>query len=240
MKRKYLLILTVAMTMAAAPLHAQLLGFSHSVSLVGIIPTGSFSKAQEIRNLAEPIFERDQIGGDAALGVGLSYRLGKSFDVVVGDLMPFAEVGFFWNRIGSNNRDHFDDERSKDPRYRNLPLMVGIQYRHDLLPLIKPYAELGFGVDWFLPVREGWSDDNAHPYYVFKSSSASAWQFGIGTYIGHMVSVGLTYYGLGKHAFDFKVKSTEKPGDPNFAKNQNATTQYRRINALALKLAFHF
>lgn len=239
--KKYFLMLAVAMTMAGAPLYAQMLGFSHSVSVIGVIPTGQFSKSVRIENAALPIFERSQIGSDAAFGIGFSYRIGKSFDVLVGDLQPFAEVGFMWNRIGSDNRDRFDDQRSKAPRYRNMPLMIGVQYRHDLLPLIKPYIELGFGVDWFLPVREGWSSDDTKPYYVFKSSSATAWQLGIGTYIGGMVSVGLSYYGLGKHAFDFNESSTEHPGQAGFGKiENNKSTEYRRINALMLKVAFHF
>lgn len=240
MKRKFVSLLA-ALMLAAAPLHAQLLGFSHSVSLVGVMPTGSFAKSVTVNSESVPVFDRSQIGKDASLGIGVSYRLGKSFDMLVGDLMPFAEVGFFWNRIGGDNRDIFDDARSKDPRYRNVPLMVGLQFRYDLSPMVKPYADLGFGIDWFLPCREGWSDDGSKPYYVFKSSAATAWQFGVGAYIGSMVSVGVTYYGLGKHAFDFNEKRTEQPGVPGFARDaNNARAEYRRINALALKVAFHF
>ncbi len=239
--KKNFLLLAVAMTMAVAPLHAQLLGFSHTVSAIGVIPTGQYSKSVRLNDVAVPIFERNQVGSDATIGIGLSYRIGKSFDVIVGDLQPFAEVGILWNRIGGDNRDYFDDQRSKIPRYRNIPLMLGVQYRHDLLPLIKPYVELGLGVDWFLPVREGWSGSSTLPYYVFKSSSAMAWQFGIGTYIGGMFSLGLSYYGLGKHAFDFNERSTEVPSVPGFAKAANAEkTEFRRINALVFKFAFHF
>ena len=79
--KKYFLMLAVAMTMAGAPLYAQMLGFSHSVSVMGVIPTGQFSKSVRIENAALPIFERSQIGSDAAFGIGFSYRIGKSFDV---------------------------------------------------------------------------------------------------------------------------------------------------------------
>lgn len=241
MKRKYLLLLAL-LTASVAPLHAQLLGFSHSVSLVGLVPTGPFSKSVTMQDPANPIFNRDDVGRDASLGVGVTYRLGKRFDVVVGDLTPFVEAGFFWNGIGSDNRDLFDDQRSADPTYRNIPLMVGVQYRHNLLPLIKPYVELALGYDIFMGFKEGWSNPSlGRPYYVFQSSGTSAWQLGVGTYIASKVSVGLTYYDLGKHAFDFKESSTKVVNDPNFASAANHTkAQYQRIGAMALKVSFHF
>lgn len=240
--KKIFLFFAFAVLLAVTPLYAQLLGFSHSVSLIGIAPTGAFAKDVRINNLEKPIFDRSQIAKDATIGVGLSYRIGKRFDVIIGDLTPFAEVGFFWNRISGDNRDAFDDKRSDDPRYRNMPMMLGVQYRHDLLPLIKPYIEVGLGIDWFLPVKEGWEDKSGYPYYVFKSSTATAWQLGVGTYIGGLVSVGITYYALGKHAFDFNTNRTEMRGFESMsASAQNdSKAEYRRINALAMKVSFHF
>lgn len=238
MKKTYLFFLTVAVVTFCLPTRAQVVGFSHTVSVVGTVPTGSFGRSIDL-NPGYPVYERDQIGKDAALGLGLTYRIGKSFDVILGDLMPFAEVGFFWNRVGSSHRDAFDDQRAKAPVYKNVPMMIGVQYRHDLLPLIKPYVELAFGFDWFFPGRTGDSDKaTGNPYFVYKSDFASAWQFGVGTYIGGKVSAGLTYYGFGKHDIDFNTKRSQV--GTTSGPVSNATTEFRKVQALALKLSFHF
>ena len=124
--------------------------------------------------------------------------------------------------------------------------MIGLQYRHDLTPIIKPYAEFAFGVDWFFPGREGDSDHKTdaadptqrNPYYVFKPTAASAWQLGFGVYIAGKVSAGLSYYNLGKHAIDYNIGKTYMATVGTSA--SNATTEWRRVHALALKVGFHF
>ena len=81
MKKTSLLLLTALLSGLLIPLQAQKLEYAHTVELVGLLPTGSFSKSIDL-NPGYPILERNQIGKDAALGVGLDYRFGVKFDIV--------------------------------------------------------------------------------------------------------------------------------------------------------------
>ena len=210
--------------------HAQL---TQSFYLNGTLPTGQFNDKITL-NETLPVMGRDQIGQNANVGLGATYRIGYRFDIGYGEVTPFAEGSFYWNRIKGSSRDAYDNQRSTDPHYFNIPISIGINYRYPVTNLITPYAEIAMGYDFFSITGEGWKDKTGFPYYRYNAGNSLCWQIGAGTHLGDYVSVGLTYYGLGKHMIDYNTKHSQGLGlDPN------ATTVHRRIGLLAIRIGFH-
>lgn len=210
--------------------HAQL---THSFYLNGTLPTGQFNDKIHINDALLPM-GREQIGQNANVGLGATYRIGYRFDIGYGEVTPFAEGSFFWNRIKGSSRDIYDDNRCTDPHYFNIPISIGINYRYPVTNLITPYAEIAMGYDFFSISAEGWKDKTGLAYYRYNAGNSLCWQIGAGTHLGDYVSVGLTYYGLGKHMIDYNIKHSQGlPADPN------ATTEHRRIGLVALRIGFH-
>ena len=243
LKKVCTMVAAVLMVAVAMPAKAQFT-LRQSVSLVFGIPTGDFGKNYDV-NTAIPVMTRENIGSDAGIGIGLNYRAMTEFDVTVGTLNPFVEAGFMWNRVSKDNRDRFDDMRSDFPKYYNIPIMIGLQYCYDQLPImVKPYAEFGIGTDLFIATHEGTkSSDDAIPYLTYKSTASLAWQIGIGAYIGGMVSAGFTYYGYGKHGMDYKKAEDYKDPLTNTVltvSDLNAQAKYQHLGTIAFKVAFHF
>lgn len=213
---------------------------NHSFYLMGTAPTGESNSSIYIKDpsgLTMSPMGREDIGKGSAVGLGFNYRASYTFDIGYGEVMPFADVEFFWNRIKGSYRDEYDKARCTDPHYFNVPIMIGLQYSYDITTLLKPYAELGIGYDLFFATAEGWKSDAAKPYFAYKIKGALAWQFGVGTYLGPHVSVGLTYYGLGKHMIDYKTSKCHYADACEFI-NQNKT-ESRNVGLFALKVGFH-
>ena len=245
----YVCVALAAMSVATSS-YAQGFSFKQSVSLVTMIPTGDFGKSVDLLTYYNgtttetyPVLGRDNVGKDAGLGLGLNYRAMMDFEVMMGNLSPFIEAGFMWNRISRDNRDKFDEARSTTPKYYNVPIMIGLQYSYDLHSNVKPYGEFAIGTDLFFITREGKKDDAVVPNFVYKTGAALAWQIGVGAYIGNRVSAGITYYGYGKHSVDYNESRTSFAGSTiaNYAYVENAShTVFRRIGCIALKVGFHF
>ena len=129
-------------------------------------------------------------------------------------------------------REAYDNAGAKYPSYYNVPMYLGFKYRYDINDILRPFAEIGFGYDFFFITK---SDGRSDMWYKFKPSHAIGWEMGLGTYLGKNVSVGLYYIGLGTHKIAFTNKSSYRPVD-----NTAYITSPRSLGELALRIGFHF
>lgn len=238
-------LLGISLLLAGMASHANA-QFRQSVYLNGVLPTGQFAQnvSSGISNVPLGIKE---IGKDAALGIGASYRISYRFDVGMGEVAPLVEASLFWNMIGSDWRDKYGNSNYGIPTYFNVPVLVGITYFYDeLWNDITPFGEFGVGADWMKITREGKgaSDDNGLYYYAYKGNIAMAWMVGVGAMFGRHVSAGIYYYGLGKHYVDYTDKTVEKNATAAaydaLRKAGAETRQSRTVGELALRIGFHF
>lgn len=220
--------------------------FRQSVFLNGNLPTGNFAKSVNSNWTTVPL-SYENIGHAAVMGFGGGYRASYRFDVGVGEVAPFAQADIFWNMISGEWRDKYLDADMKAPTYFNIPLMAGVSYFYDeLWNDITPYGEFGVGADLFMITREGLGSGelNGTAYYAYKPSVTMAWMVGAGTYFGRHVSVGLYYYGFGKHPIDYTSKTLDKNAVANAQVTANEALGHgretRTVGSLALRIGFHF
>ncbi len=184
----------------------------------------------------------EQVGKDATVGFGLGYRASYRFDIGYGLVAPFANIDFMWNTISGKWSDKYLDAKFSSPTYFNIPLLAGVSYIYDDLPWddISAYGEFGVGTDLLWITSEGADDFK----FAYKPTFAFAWMLGAGAYFGEHVSVGLYYYGLGKHTIDY----TQGTLDDNMAANAQVTAneaagmgrQQRSVGSVMLRIGFHF
>lgn len=228
-----------------------------SVYLNGNLPTAQFNDDVVMSTLYQTTdilfaipegtyIARDQAGMGATVGFGAGYRLNYSFDVGFGEVAPFLNADFQWNRMKSEYRDKFNSQRANASSYYNIPIMLGIQYRYGLTDIIKVFGELGLGYDMFMITASGKKDDAVLPYYRYNVGGAMCWQVGLGSFFGTHVSAGLHYYGLGKHNIDLNKHSNNAyiGGDKTFAIAANIDNGEdvvsRKVGSLLLRIGFHF
>lgn len=230
--------------------------FRQSIYLNGNIPTGDFGKSTAGGpNLNAMTFTPssmvtypttgipltvEEVGKDAIVGFGLGYRVSYRFDVGMGLVAPFANVDFLWNTIDGKWSDKYSDEYWSSPTYFNIPLMAGVTYIYDELPLreVSAYGEFGLGTDLFCITSEGKGKGNER--FAYKPTFAFAWMIGAGAYFGQHVSVGLYYYGLGKHTIDYTQGTLD---DNEYAEEHNkelSGRQRRSVGSVMLRIGFHF
>lgn len=217
-----------------------------SVFLNGNLPTGSFADKVSDNHTIVPL-TYEEVGKAASLGFGLGYRVSYRFDVGYGMVAPFVQADVFWNTINSTWNDKYLDANYTAPTYFNIPLMAGVSYLYDQLwNDITPYGEFGVGADLLWITEEGKpaSQNNGTLYYAYAPNFAMSWMVGAGAYFGRHVSVGLYYYGMGKHAIDYTSATLSKNSvaktqlDLNNLANHGRET--RTVGSIALRIGFHF
>lgn len=246
-KSNYFKGLCVAAALLATSLCAQAQQTEISVYVNGNLPVAEFNNGVEGLSASEFVpMDRTNIATGATAGLGATGRFGMWFDVGMGQLLPYAEASFFWNASKSGIRDIYENntlnteynERPVSPTYFNIPIMLGLKYRYNLLPTIQPFAELGIGYDVLFINNNGYRAQDKMFWYTYKPSGELCWSIGAGTYLGEFVSVGIYYMGLGNHHVDYTNKFVERhdsEGDNDFS---NAVR--RRLGELSLRIGFHF
>ena len=236
--------LCIALVMLFSGLGVRAQQFETSVYLNGILPVGQFRHAYEYNPLGSFVpMNRTTIATSAAAGLGVQGRFGMWFDVGFGQLLPYAEVGFLWNSTRSSIRNVYDDNDLNDsaratpvaPNYFNIPIMLGLKYRYDITPIIRPFAEFGIGYDLMIISSNGFRTNTEikDMWYSYKPDGKLCWSIGAGTYLGEYVSVGLYYVGLGNHRIEYTSK-VNVPDDGDYS------AQRRNVGQLGLRVGFHF
>ncbi len=245
MKSTFTKVLCVAVLLLATGIsaQAQFRHFRQSIYLNGVLPTGDFASTVDASHNFVPL-TNEQIGKAAIVGFGAGYRASYRFDIGMGEVAPFIGADLFWNMISSEWSDKYLNANMTTPSYMNIPVLAGVSYNYDELntrfPII-PFGEFGVGADMFIITREGTTaKTNSSTYYAYKPSISVAWMLGAGVYLGNYVSVGVYYYGLGKHTIDYTDRCLDKN---SVAALQNAAAtirQTRNIGEMALRIGFHF
>lgn len=239
MNRKYIFkALTIFVMLFAAGTTAQA-QVEQSFFLNGVLPTGQFGEEVRLDGLNADVpfcpLTKVQAGKGAGIGLGVGYRVGYKFDVGFGYVTPYFNVDIFWNQLKTDYRDAFTMAACDKPNYFNIPIFVGINYRYDLTSIITVFGEFGLGPDFLLITREGWGIENnpmLQPLNIYNQcryepSTHFAWQVGAGSYFGEHVSLGIHYYGLGKHVINYSNIENELP------------VELRNIGMVALRIGFH-
>jgi len=245
MKSTFTKVLCVAVLLLATGItaQAQFRHFRQSIYLNGVLPTGGFASDVDASHTIVPL-TNEQIAKAAIVGFGAGYRASYRFDIGMGEVAPFIGADLFWNMISGEWSDKYLNANMTTPSYMNIPVLAGVSYHYDELnsrfPII-PFGEFGVGADMLIITREGTSvSNNPNTYYAYKPSIDVAWMLGAGVYLGNYVSVGVYYYGLGKHTIDYTDRCLDKN---SIAAAQNALAtvrQTRTVGEAALRIGFHF
>ena len=109
-KSKYFKSLCVGIALLCAGYTVKAQQIETSVFLNGTLPVAQFNNPVNLEPFGSfVIMDRSQIGKGAAAGLGATARFGLWFDVGVGELQPYAEVGLLWNNSGSKIRKLYDN-----------------------------------------------------------------------------------------------------------------------------------
>ena len=235
-KRQNMKALCLVAALLFSGFSAQAQELELSAYFNGVLPAAQFGKKVVTndafnQNAFVPM-SRETIGMGAAAGLGFTARGGFWFDMGFGELMPYIEVSFLWNSLKSSVRSAYDAAGATYPSYYNVPAFLGFKYRYDINDIFRPFAEVGFGYDFFIITRSNGIDDR---WYKFNPSHAIGWEIGAGTYLGRNVSVGLYYMGLGTHKIKYTKKSSRPEGDDG-----TDVSSARSLGDLALRIGFHF
>ncbi|MCF0211955.1 MAG: hypothetical protein HUK17_03555 [Bacteroidales bacterium] len=227
------LILTLLMLVGGVGAQAQ---FEQSVFLNANLPLGDMSQKTN-PNPATQLLGKEAIGSNAIVGFGMGYRAAYHFDIGFGEVAPFVSADFLWNRINGDMREANTLANRKSPNYFNVPAFLGIAYYYELNEIFTPFAEFALGYDFLFITPEGNKDD---VYYRYRLQNSLAWQVGLGCYFGTHVSVGVHYYGLGKHYVTYNTdKSNFAPTDLIASSDFNQA-QPLSAGSLLLRIGFHF
>lgn len=247
-KNNYFKSLTIvaAMIFAAFTGHAQQM--ETSVYINGIFPVAQFNNAVELMPTGEFVpMDRSNVATGATAGLAATARFGMWFNVGFGQLMPWGEVSFMWNSTKGSLRDIYDQNEYNvtvqsvptTPTYFNIPIILGLKYRYDVTPIIRPFAELGIGYDALFITSNGYHNSpeiGNQKWYSYNPSGNLCWSVGAGTYLGEYVSVGLYYMGLGNHRIEYrKGVEASNPEAPDYF-----IAQKRRLGELGIRVGFHF
>ena len=227
----------IALTSISA--NAQL---EQSVFLSGSIPTGRF--AGNGKPSAGVIMGKTNIGKSATMGLGFGYRATYVFDVGFGEVAPFLNADFQWNRVNKTLRENYMRADASKPNYFNIPLMVGMGYRYMLTDIIKVFGELGVGADMFIITPEGNKNDASIGYCQYNVKPQLAWQVGGGAFFGSHVSASLHYYGLGQHAITYnesKCTGVVYAADKAiYELDPSQKVETPSFGSIVLRIGFHF
>jgi len=213
---------------------AQLSHLEQSFFLNGNIPTTDFGQSYT----AVPMTQ-DHMASDAIMGMGFGYRASYRFDIGFGEVSPYLHADFQWNAISGDHRDAYTLQSCKTPTYFNVPLFAGVNYRYQLTEIFTPFAEFGLGADFLFITKEGGA--SGIPTLKYKTTSAFAWQVGLGTFLGQHVSASLHYNGYGKHTIQYTSKTVDDiQGTIYQPASTIQTSQLRRIGVLSMRIGFHF
>ena len=209
-----------------------------SIHFGGSFPTGNFREG--------PIPNTEDALTSGKLSAAIGFQLGVKGKIPVpvegvgiivsGDFIYNGVTGTLEDRYESLEMDGYYVER---PRYLNIPLFVGLNYRYGFSPTFGIWAEGALGPNFRKITNEEISISRAKYTLFQKSEYKMQTSFGFQAGVGIMVnkfSLGLHYYGLGK---------AEIKGELTRTQNTKTTTEsfsYKKSahNVLMIRLGHHF
>lgn len=207
MKRLILSVLTAVMIFLSADLSAQTNGFSLHIG--GTMPMGSFAQS------SNAFLDYGSGKAAAANGFAIGAKAQYSFPIpIVRRLKAMLTVDLLYNGMQNEAKNNLEGYGNMDgyfetsaPSYYNIPIMAGVNLSPLVLGPIKLYGEIGMGVNFRMVsdmqrVFEVKASDGSTRQFAgtvsFDNAATFAFQLGIGLCFLNRVSVGLSYYNLGR------------------------------------------
>jgi len=170
--------------------------------------------------------------GDGRSGASTGFNIGikGKIPLQVDGLGIFISGDFIFNPY--NGLDLYNALDVK-PKYINVPLLVGLNYKYSFSPMFGMWCEGGLGANF----RKVSAIKYGNREYVFDLLTSFAGQVGGGVMIKDFFSIGLHYYGLG---------ATEAKGEYIYTYYNDSYTQSFSFpkkytqNCLVLRLGLHF
>lgn len=207
MKRLILSVLTAVMIFLSADLSAQTNGFSLHIG--GTMPMGSFAQS------SNAFLDYGSGQAAAANGFAIGAKAQYSFPIpIVRRLKAMLTVDLLYNGMQNEAKNNLEGYGNMNgyfetsaPSYYNIPIMAGVNLSPLVLGPIKLYGEIGMGVNFRMVsdmqrVFEVKASDGSTRQFAgtvsFDNAATFAFQLGIGLCFLNRVSVGLSYYNLGR------------------------------------------
>lgn len=222
MKRLILSVLTAVMIFLSADLSAQTNGFSLHIG--GTMPMGSFAQS------SNAFLDYGSGQAAAANGFAIGAKAQYSFPIpIVRRLKAMLTVDLLYNGMQNEAKNNLEGYGNMDgyfetsaPSYYNIPIMAGVNLSPLVLGPIKLYGEIGMGVNFRMVsdmqrVFEVKASDGSTRQFAgtvsFDNAATFAFQLGIGLCFLNRVSVGLSYYNLGRTELKGSFTSFEGAGE---------------------------
>lgn len=222
MKRLILSVLTAVMIFLSADLSAQTNGFSLHIG--GTMPMGSFAQS------SNAFLDYGSGKAAAANGFAIGAKAQYSFPIpIVRRLKAMLTVDLLYNGMQNEAKNNLEGYGNMDgyfetsaPSYYNIPIMAGVNLSPLVLGPIKLYGEIGMGVNFRMVsdmqrVFEVKASDGSTRQFAgtvsFDNAATFAFQLGIGLCFLNRVSVGLSYYNLGRTELKGSFTSFEGAGE---------------------------
>lgn len=222
MKRLILSVLTAVMIFLSADLSAQTNGFSLHIG--GTMPMGSFAQS------SNAFLDYGSGQAAAANGFAIGAKAQYSFPIpIVRRLKAMLTVDLLYNGMQNEAKNNLEGYGNMDgyfetsaPSYYNIPIMAGVNLSPLVLGPIKLYGEIGMGVNFRMVsdmqrVFELKASDGSTRQFAgtvsFDNAATFAFQLGIGLCFLNRVSVGLSYYNLGRTELKGSFTSFEGAGE---------------------------
>ena len=222
MKRLILSVLTAVMIFLSADLSAQTNGFSLHIG--GTMPMGSFAQS------SNAFLDYGSGKAAAANGFAIGAKAQYSFPIpIVRRLKAMLTVDLLYNGMQNEAKNNLEGYGNMDgyfetsaPSYYNIPIMAGVNLSPLVLGPIKLYGEIGMGVNFRMVsdmqrVFEVKASDGSTRQFAgtvsFDNAATFAFQLGIGLCFLNRVSIGLSYYNLGRTELKGSFTSFEGGGE---------------------------
>lgn len=161
-------------------------------------------------------FGDDDMDDEDAGGAGVGLNIGGKYVYKLNDkgLGLYFGADFIYNGLKSSVKDDIEDEFENMGldvdityyKYINVPITAGLNYTYKANEQISLFADLGIGADFLKITNYKMEADNEEVELNFDLSTQLAYKFGGGLLIQDKYSIGLNYYGLGKHDVKGEMK----------------------------------
>ena len=254
MKKSILVKLTMIAMLFAFGINCATAQTKFSVHAGLASPLGSFADSRAANNQMAWLNRTDRAG--AGMGFNLGMKMHFPIQSIKG-LSVVATADFFYNGPNSDVKDWRDDvvddmltnENLDDftvtlPKYINVPIMVGANYKYRVSKTAQLWGEgtlgLNIGKITALSINavDGNSEGNLKRSYT--SNTSFAFQIGAGVILSKKFSIGVHYYALGGQKVEGKWAEEEIFGGT--VDTEDGKFTFRTINPsiVAIKAGFHF
>jgi len=205
-----------------------------SIHFGGVFPLGDFKDDDADKWLFD---------GTSGASVGFSLGFKQKIALPVNGLGIFVSGDIIFNGLAGDVKDMFDDWEDdadvKRPRYLNIPVFVGMNYKYSVSPTFAVWFEGGVGPNFRkitdLEVSETYYGTKYSTKVAFDLATSFGGQIGGGIMINDLFSIGMHYYGLGKTKIKYKM--TESSGGYSDTYSDNVKVAQ---NCFMIRLGFHF